>query len=110
MSGLAYVFPGQGSQSVGMLVPKSSEVAATFEEASEALGYDMGELISSGPEEVLNQTEYTQPALLTVSVALFRYAMNNNAELPDVVLGHSLGEYAALVVAGAIRFEDAVML
>ena len=59
MSGLAYVFPGQGSQSVGMLVPKSSEVAATYEEASEALSYDMGELISSGPEEVLNQTEYT---------------------------------------------------
>jgi len=110
MSGLAYVFPGQGSQSVGMLVAKSSEVAATYEEASEALGYDMGELISSGPEEVLNQTEYTQPALLTVSVALFRYAMNNNAEFPDVVLGHSLGEYAALVAAGAIRFEDAVKL
>ena len=108
MSGLAYVFPGQGSQSVGMLVAKSSEVAATYEEASEALGYDMGELISSGPEEVLNQTEYTQPALLTVSVALFRYAMNNNAEFPDVVLGHSLGEYAALVAAEAIRFEDAV--
>jgi len=110
MSGLAYVFPGQGSQSVGMLVAKSSEVAATYEEASEALSYDMGELISSGPEEVLNQTEYTQPALLTVSVALFRYAMNNNAEFPDVVLGHSLGEYAALVAAGAIRFEDAVKL
>jgi [acyl-carrier-protein] S-malonyltransferase len=110
MSGFAYVFPGQGSQSVGMLVAKSSEVAATYEEASEALGYDMGELISSGPEEVLNQTEYTQPALLTVSVALFRYAMNNNAEFPDVVLGHSLGEYAALVAAGAIRFEDAVKL
>ena len=110
MSGLAYVFPGQGSQSVGMLVAKSSEVAATYEEASEALGYDMGELISSGPEEVLNQTEYTQPALLTVSIALFRYAMNNNAEFPDVVLGHSLGEYAALVAAGAIRFEDAVKL
>ena len=110
MSGLAYVFPGQGSQSVGMLVAKSSEVAATYQEASEALGYDMGELISSGPEEVLNQTEYTQPALLTVSVALFRYAMNNNAEYPDVVLGHSLGEYAALVAAGAIRFEDAVKL
>jgi [acyl-carrier-protein] S-malonyltransferase len=110
MSGFAYVFPGQGSQSVGMLVAKSSEVAATYEEASEALGYDMGELISSGPEEVLNQTEYTQPALLTVSIALFRYAMNNNAEFPDVVLGHSLGEYAALVAAGAIRFEDAVKL
>ena len=110
MSGLAYVFPGQGSQSVGMLVAKSSEVAATYEEASEALSYDMGELISSGPEEVLNQTEYTQPALLTVSIALFRYAMNNNAEFPDVVLGHSLGEYAALVAAGAIRFEDAVKL
>ena len=110
MSGFAYVFPGQGSQSVGMLVAESSEVAATYEEASEALGYDMGELISSGPEEVLNQTEYTQPALLTVSIALFRYAMNNNAEFPDVVLGHSLGEYAALVAAGAIRFEDAVKL
>ena len=110
MNGLAYVFPGQGSQSVGMLFAKSPEGAATFEEASEALGYDMGELISSGPEEVLNQTEYTQPALLTVSVALFRYAMKNNAEFPDVVLGHSLGEYAALVAAGAIRFEAAVKL
>ncbi len=110
MSGLAYVFPGQGSQSVGMLVAKNAEVLATYEEASEALGYDIGKLISSGPEELLNQTEYTQPALLTVSVALFRYAMSNDADFPDVVLGHSLGEYAALVVAGAIRFEDAVKL
>ena len=110
MSGLAYVFPGQGSQSVGMLVGKSAVVLAAYEEASEVLGYDMGELISSGPEELLNQTEYTQPALLTVSVALFRYAMVNDADFPDVVLGHSLGEYAALVAAGAIRFEDAVKL
>ena len=110
MSGLAYVFPGQGSQSVGMLVAKSAEALSTFKEASEAIGYDMEELISSGPAELLNQTEYTQPALLTVSVALFRYAMNNGADFPDVVLGHSLGEYAALVAAGAIRFVDAVKL
>ncbi len=110
MSGLAYVFPGQGSQSVGMLVAKSDEALSTFKEASEAIGYDMEELISSGPAELLNQTEYTQPALLTVSVALFRYAMNNGADFPDVVLGHSLGEYAALVAAGAIRFVDAVKL
>ena len=73
MSGLAYVFPGQGSQSVGMLVAKSAEALSTFKEASEAIGYDMEELISSGPAELLNQTEYTQPALLTVSVACMTY-------------------------------------
>ena len=110
MSRLAYVFPGQGSQSVGMLAAKSVEARDTLGEASEALGYDIEGLIAAGPEELLNQTEYTQPALLTVSVALFRYAMNNGGEFPDVVLGHSLGEYAALVAAGAVRFEDAVKL
>ena len=110
MTSLAYVFPGQGSQSVGMLAAKSAEALTTLKEASEALGFDVEELITSGPEEMLNRTEYTQPALLTVSVALFRYAMSNGAEFPDVVLGHSLGEYSALVAAGAIRFEDAVKL
>ena len=93
-----------------MLTAKSVEARTTLEEASKALDYDMEELIASGPEDLLNQTEYTQPALLTVSVALFRYAMNNGGEFPDVVLGHSLGEYAALVAAGAVRFEDAVKL
>ena len=110
MRKLAYVFPGQGSQSLGMLEGNSPEVIRTYEEASDAIGYDVWELVNRGPEKKLNQTEYTQPALLTVSVALFRFAMKNGAPRPDVVLGHSLGEYAALVASGVIRFDEAVRL
>ncbi|MEZ7908393.1 MAG: ACP S-malonyltransferase [Pseudomonadales bacterium] len=112
MGKLAYVFPGQGSQAVGMLsdLAEVSLVAETFAAASQALGYDLWALIQSGPEEQLNQTEFTQPALLTASVALWRVAMDQGAKAPEIVAGHSLGEYSALVAAGVIAFEDAVKL
>jgi [acyl-carrier-protein] S-malonyltransferase len=110
MSKLAYVFPGQGSQQVGMLAGAVSEVADTFAEASSVLGYDLWSLVSSGPDEKLNQTEFTQPALLTASIALFRLARQAELAEPQVVAGHSLGEYAALVAAGVIEFADAVAL
>lgn len=113
MTKLAVVFPGQGSQSVGMLhdVIEAEEVArATFSEASSALGYDLLQLIQSGPEEKLNQTEFTQPALLTASVAMWRLAMARGVRKPDLLAGHSLGEYSALVASGVINFEDAVRL
>jgi [acyl-carrier-protein] S-malonyltransferase len=85
-------------------------VAETFSEASDALGYDLWALVQSGPEDKLNQTEYTQPALLTASTALWRCAMARGAAAPDVVAGHSLGEYSALVAANALDFADAVRL
>lgn len=113
MSKVAFVFPGQGSQSVGMLQePIASEdlVKSTFSEASTALGYDLEELVLAGPEERLNQTEFTQPALLTASVSLWRLAVSKNIRQPDIVAGHSLGEYSALVAAGVLEFSDAVVL
>lgn len=112
MGKLAYVFPGQGSQTVGMLsdLAEVSLVAETFATASQALGYDLWALIQSGPEEQLNQTEFTQPALLTASVALWRVAMDQGATAPEILAGHSLGEYSALVASGVISFEDAVKL
>ncbi len=110
MSRLAYVFPGQGSQEVGMLASAESQVAELFAEASSVLGYDLWELIANGPEEKLNQTEFTQPALLTASIALYRLAQEAGCRQPDVVAGHSLGEYTALVVAGVLDFADAVSL
>ena len=110
MSNLAFVFPGQGSQKVGMLQEAEAIVAAIFEEASAVLGYDLWELIQQGPEEKLSQTEFTQPALLTTSVALWRLAIERGANLPDVVAGHSLGEYSALVAASVLDFKDAVSL
>jgi len=110
MSKLAVVFPGQGSQEVGMLGDASAQVADTFTEASEALGYDLWQLVQEGPADKLNQTEYTQPALLTASIALWRLAAENNLPTPDVVAGHSLGEYSALVAANVVAFADAVKL
>lgn len=113
MTKTAIVFPGQGSQSVGMLgdvAAADASIGATFAEASEALGYDLWTLVQDGPEDKLNQTEFTQPALLCASVALWRLAVARGAKLPDVVAGHSLGEYSALVVAGVIEFQDAVSL
>lgn len=110
MSRLAYVFPGQGSQEVGMLSSAGKEVADLFAEASSVLGYDLWDLVSNGPREKLNQTEFTQPALLTASVALYRMAEAAGCRTPDVVAGHSLGEYSALVVADALDFADAVSL
>lgn len=113
MSKMAFVFPGQGSQSVGMLeelIASESLVKATFSEASAVLGYDLEELVLSGPEERLNQTEFTQPALLAASIGLWRLAISKGASKPDMVAGHSLGEYSALVAAGVVEFSDAVTL
>jgi len=112
MGKLAVVFPGQGSQRVGMLedVLGESIVADTFEEASGVLGYDLRALVVSGPEEQLNQTEFTQPALLTASIALWRLAREKGLPSPDAFAGHSLGEYAALVAAGVLAFGDGVSL
>jgi [acyl-carrier-protein] S-malonyltransferase len=113
MAKLAFVFPGQGSQEVGMLkgmYETSSLVAKTFDEASAVLGYDLWQLIQQGPAEQLNKTEFTQPALLTASVALWRLSQQQSVPQVDLVAGHSLGEYSALVAAGVIDFSDAVRL
>ncbi|GLP96495.1 ACP S-malonyltransferase [Paraferrimonas sedimenticola] len=113
MSKLAFVFPGQGSQSVGMLadvIESSAVVNQTFQEASDALGYDLTDLVLNGPAENLNQTDKTQPALLTASVALWRSYQARGGEQPALLAGHSLGEYSALVCAGVIDFKDAVKL
>jgi [acyl-carrier-protein] S-malonyltransferase len=113
MAKLAFVFPGQGSQEVGMLQDMSgtqSLVSETFAEASAVLGYDLWELIQQGPAEQLNRTEFTQPALLTASVALWRVAQQQGLVSVDLVAGHSLGEYSALVAAGVVEFGDAVRL
>jgi [acyl-carrier-protein] S-malonyltransferase len=106
----AFVFPGQGSQSVGMggdWLGRSDLVKQTFDEADEALGEALSETILQGPIEELTKTENTQPALLTVSVAYAR-VLAAEGLAPDVVAGHSLGEYSALVAAGAMAFDDAV--
>lgn len=109
----AFVFPGQGSQSIGMLADLAShhdEVAETFAEAGKVLGYDLWATIQDGPEEKLNRTEVTQPALLAASVATWR-ALEANLKLkPEFLAGHSLGEYSALVCAGALDFADAIAL
>lgn len=107
---IAYLFPGQGSQSVGMLAAYSETmVKDTFDEASEALGFDCWALANKGPKEKLNETTYTQPVLLTASVALWRYH-EKLLPKPHWMAGHSLGEYAALVCAGALNFHDALQL
>ncbi|WP_199030071.1 ACP S-malonyltransferase [Ralstonia sp. ASV6] len=108
----AFVFPGQGSQSVGMLnaFADHSAVAATLAEASDALGQDIGKLIADGPAEELNLTTNTQPVMLTAAVAVYRAWQAAGGPAPTVVAGHSLGEYSALVAAGAIAFKDAVPL
>jgi [acyl-carrier-protein] S-malonyltransferase len=107
----AFIFPGQGSQSMGMLAEFSDnqQVTETFELASDALGYNLWDLCQNGPEENLNQTDKTQPALLTASVALWR-VWQQRAPVPTLLAGHSLGEYSALVCAGIIDFVDAVKL
>ncbi|OHU87871.1 MULTISPECIES: ACP S-malonyltransferase [Pseudoalteromonas] len=110
---IALLFPGQGSQAVGMLseLLESSEIVKqTFAEASEALGYDLAALVSNGPEEELNQTHRTQPALLTASVAIYRHWLSENQEQEVVMAGHSLGEYSALVCAGVVSLAKAVKL
>lgn len=108
----AFVFPGQGSQSVGMLNAFADHpvVAATLAEASDALGQDIGKLIAEGPADELNLTTNTQPVMLTAAVAVYRAWQAAGGPTPAVVAGHSLGEYSALVAAGAIAFKDAVPL
>ena len=113
MTKFAIAFPGQGSQSVGMLAEMAAEypvVKATFDEASQVLGYDLFQLVMDGPAEELNKTWRTQPALLTSSVALWRVWQSINAPMPAMMAGHSLGEYSALVCSGALAFADAVKL
>ena len=109
---LAFVFPGQGSQAVGMMrgFADSSEVRAVFEEASSALGQDLWTLVGEGPAEELNSTVNTQPVMLTAGYAVYRAWRAAGGPEPDFVAGHSLGEYTALVVAGALAFRDAVPL
>ncbi len=110
---LAFVFPGQGSQSLGMLSELGSQQAVirdTFAEASTVLGYDLWALTQQGPEAQLNQTDKTQPAILTASVALWRLWLAEDGPRPAFVAGHSLGEYSALVAAGSLGFADAVKL
>lgn len=110
---LALVFPGQGSQKVGMLAGVAEcfpVIGETFAEASDALGYDVWSLVQSGVQEELNLTERTQPILLTASVALWRVWQQRNGAQPALLAGHSLGEFSALVAAGAIEFVDAVRL
>jgi len=110
---LAFFFPGQGSQSKGMLadfLAQESIVQDAFSEASDVLSYDMAALVLGDAEDKLNQTEYTQPALLTASTALFRLWQSRSGAMPAQMAGHSLGEYSALVAADVLRFNDAVAL
>ena len=110
---IALVFPGQGSQSVGMLADLYAEYAIvreTFAEASAALDYDLWALVANGPEADLNETHRTQPALLTASVAVWRLWQQQNGTKPAFLAGHSLGEYSALVCAGVMSLADAVKL
>ncbi|MGY8524015.1 ACP S-malonyltransferase [Paracidovorax citrulli] len=108
----SFVFPGQGSQSVGMLnaFAEHRVVRETLEEASAALGQDLGRLIAEGPAEELNLTTNTQPVMLTAAVAVYRAWLEAGGPVPAMVAGHSLGEYSALVAAGVIPFADAVPL
>ena len=114
MKKFAMVFPGQGSQTVGMLAELAGNypiVQETFKQASEVLGYDLWQLVQEGPAEELNKTWQTQPALLTASVAVYRVWQQKYPALkPEVMAGHSLGEYSALVCAGVLDFQDAVKL
>lgn len=113
MSKFACVFPGQGSQSLGMLADLAAQfpiVEATFSEASSVLGYDLWQLVQQGPAEELNKTWQTQPALLTASVAIWRVWQHQGGQLPAMMAGHSLGEYSALVCAGVLDFKQAVSL
>ena len=110
---LAFVFPGQGSQSVGMLAELAAahgEVQATFAEASQGAGLDLWSLCTHGPESELNRTENTQPALLAASVATWRVWQKLGGAQPAQLAGHSLGEYSALVCAGALSLHDAAAL
>jgi len=109
---VAFIFPGQGSQSLAMLsdFENNQIIQGTFAEASAALGYDLWQLISKGPLEKLNQTNFTQPALLTAIVALWRLLESESIVTPSIIAGHSLGEYSALVCAGVFSLADGVKL
>jgi [acyl-carrier-protein] S-malonyltransferase len=110
---LAFVFPGQGSQSVGMqaeLAKEYPEVRDTWAEAGDTLGFDVWALVSEGPDETLNETVNTQPAMLTAGVAAWRAWQAAGGEMPAMMAGHSLGEYSALVAAGALSLGDALEL
>lgn len=106
----AFLFPGQGSQSVGMMAAYGDVVQATFAEASQALGMDLWDLVCNGPAETLNQTVHTQPAMLTAGVAVWRLWRQQGGAMPAFMAGHSLGEYTALVVAGALDFSECLPL
>ncbi|MBL8436241.1 MAG: ACP S-malonyltransferase [Zoogloea sp.] len=108
----AFVFPGQGSQSVGMMAAygESAVIRQAFAEASEALGEDLWQMVANGPAEVLAQTVNTQPLMLTAGIAVYREWIARGGALPSLVAGHSLGEYSALVAAGALDFQEAVKL
>lgn len=113
MNQTAFLFPGQGSQSVGMLaslVPESAAARQVFEEASQLLGYDVWKLVQDGPAERLNQTEVTQPVMLASGVACWRAWRESGGFEPDYMAGHSLGEYSALVASGALEFGAAMQL
>ena len=112
MKSFAFVFPGQGSQSVGMLDAWGDHpvVQETLKEASDALGEDLGALIHTGPKETLALTTNTQPVMLVAGIAAYRVWMSETGVAPSVVAGHSLGEYAALVAAGALTLRQAVPL
>jgi [acyl-carrier-protein] S-malonyltransferase len=111
MSKTAFLFPGQGSQSLGMmasLAELNPLVESTFAEASEVLGYNLWSVCQSGPEEQLNQTETTQPAMLAAGIATWRCWNQGGGFAPDMMAGHSLGEYTALVACGVLSFGDAI--
>jgi len=108
----AFVFPGQGSQSLGMMAAygDSPVIRATFDEASAALGRDLWQLVAEGPAEALSQTVNTQPLMLTAGIAVWRLWQERQGPQPALVAGHSLGEYAALVAAGVLELKVAVPL
>ena len=108
----ALVFPGQGSQSVGMMAAYGDApvIRATFDEASAALGRDLWQLVADGPAEALSQTVNTQPLMLTAGIAVYRFWLERGGPVPAMVAGHSLGEYSALVAAGVLQLKDAVPL
>lgn len=113
MSKLAFVFPGQGSQKVGMLADlelKNKQVSDTFAEASDVLGYDMWKMVQEGPQEEINLTERTQPILLASSVAIWRIWLDMQGQKPSFMAGHSLGEWSALVCSETVSFSDALKI
>ena len=109
---LAFVFPGQGSQSVGMMQGFDAlpVVRKTFEEAGDVLKLDLWQMVTAGPVETINQTVNTQPVMLTAGVAVYRAWQEMGGSRPEFMAGHSLGEYTALVAAGALSFADALPL